>query len=410
MTGSLQTKQLKSGKSYYYVRLSYKDRFGKWCTKTVATHLEIKNNKRKAEALINTYIEQYAYLEELPSEYNRDISPDISLCDYMDYWLEGKKGQLKRSTYEGYIFRVKRIKQYFEEKNLRLVDVTPKILDSYFKYALQYGKVNQKTKEHEPLSVRSVRSYKSILYSVFSDAMINGIVKQNPVAGLTVYGKKSKEYSEEYLFMTEEEISELLHFLSQYYPRLLGIAFFAAYYGLRRSEILGLKWKAVDDKKRTITINHTVVRVKTIQADDSTKSQSGRRTLNLFPTAESCLQRIRDEQTINKKFYKNDYKNQDGYIFTWEDGSQYDPNYISQTFGKATKAFGRPEITLHKLRHSCASMLINKGWDIKKLQYWLGHTDTQTTLNIYSHFNKQRLNTSENDLSEISMATADLFA
>ena len=153
-----------------------------------------------------------------------------------------------------------------------------------------------------------------------------------------------------------------------------------------------------------------MVRVKTIQADDSTKSQSGRRTLNLFPTAESCLQRIRDEQTINKKFYKNNYKNQDGYIFTWEDGSQYDPNYISQTFGKATKAFGRPEITLHKLRHSCASMLINKGWDIKKLQYWLGHTDTQTTLNIYSHFNKQRLNTSENDLSEISMATADLFA
>ncbi|WP_459780350.1 tyrosine-type recombinase/integrase [Blautia glucerasea] len=44
------------------------------------------------------------------------------------------------------------------------------------------------------------------------------------------------------------------------------------------------------------------------------------------------------------------------------------------------------------MRHSCASMLINKGWDIKKLQYWLGHSDTQTTLNIYSHFDKQRLN------------------
>ena len=55
-------------------------------------------------------------------------------------------------------------------------------------------------------------------------------------------------------------------------------------------------------------------------------------------------------------------------------------------------------------------MLINKGWDIKKLQYWLAHSDTQTTLNIYSHFDKQRLNTSVNDLSEISLATADLFA
>ena len=75
-----------------------------------------------------------------------------------------------------------------------------------------------------------------------------------------------------------------------------------------------------------------------------------------------------------------------------------------------TKDFGRPEISLHKLRHSCASMLINKGWDIKKLQYWLGHADTQTTLNIYAHFNRMRLNTSENDLSEISLVSAELFS
>lgn len=71
--------------------------------------------------------------------------------------------------------------------------------------------------------------------------------------------------------------------------------------------------------------------------------------------------------------------------------------------------FGRPEITLHKLRHTCCSILINKGWDLKQLQYWLGHEDAQTTLNIYSHYNKQRLNSCENDLSEISMMASDLF-
>lgn len=182
-----------------------------------------------------------------------------------------------------------------------------------------------------------------------------------------------------------------------------------AYYGLRRSEILGLKWSAIDFRKKTININHTVVRVKTTNAEDSTKTQSSKRTLNLFSTAEKCLQQIKQEQEYNKKFFKADYKNTEGYIFTWEDGSPYDPNYISCLFCKATKEFGRPEITLHKLRHSCASMLINKGWDIKKLQYWLGHTDTQTTLNIYAHFNRQRLNTSDNDLCEISLASADLF-
>ena len=84
------------------------------------------------------------------------------------------------------------------------------------------------------------------------------------------------------------------------------------------------------------------------------------------------MKKIQEEQQSNKKFYKSDYQNTEKYIFTWEDGRLYDPNYISKQFQKATKEFGRPEISLRKLRHSCASMLINKGWDIKKLQYWLG--------------------------------------
>lgn len=108
-------------------------------------------------------------------------------------------------------------------------------------------------------------------------------------------------------------------------------------------------------------------------------------------------------------FFKGDYKNKDGYVFTWEDGTPYRPDYISSTFKKAATAFGRPEITLHKLRHTCASLLINKGWDVKRLQYWLGQTDTQTTLNIYAHFDKHRLNAGENDLSQIALAAADLF-
>lgn len=172
--------------------------------------------------------------------------------------------------------------------------------------------------------------------------------------------------------MTEDEISALLHFISEKYPRILGIAFLGAYYGLRRSEILGLKWSAIDFSQKAISINHTVVRVRTTKADDTAKTQSSKRVLNFFPTAENCLKKIQEEQQSNKKFYKSDYQNTEKYIFTWEDGRLYDPNYISRQFQKATKEFGRPEISLRKLRHSRASMLINKGWDIKKLQYWLG--------------------------------------
>lgn len=411
MTGTLLTKTLNSGSSYYYVRLNYKDsRTNSWKQKTVATKLAVRNNKRKAEAMIPMFIDQYSYLEDLPSDVHSLVNPDITLCDYMDSWLKGKEMDLKVPTFEAYTYRVNRIKEYFKNNHPRLVDITPKIMDTYFKYCLKYGKINQKTGKREPLSVRSVRSYKSILYAVFNQALIDGLIKVNPVLGIPVHGKKNQDYSEDLLFLTEEEIGELLHFLAEYYPRLLGIAFMGAYYGLRRSEILGLKWSAIDFNHKTVTINHTLVRVKTVSATDSTKTHSSKRVLNLFDTAEKCLLKIRDEQEYNKSFFQSSYKNIDNYIFTWEDGTPYDPNYISKLFKKATKDFGRPEISLHKLRHSCASMLINKGWDIKKLQYWLGHADTQTTLNIYAHFNRMRLNTSENDLSEISLVSAELFS
>lgn len=411
LTGTLVTRTLRTGKTYYYVRLSYKDPITEvWKTKTLATKLEVKNNKRKAENMIKDFIQKYAYLENPPLSCSSHVEPDIRICEYMDLWLKDKERDLKKSTYEGYIYRVDSIKKYFQKENPRVVDMTPKMLDTFFKYSLRYGKINQKTKKREPLAVRSVRSYKSILYAVLNQAVIDELIPANPALTVSVHGKKNKEYSEELLFMTEEEIAELLHFLAEYYPRLVGIAFMGAYYGLRRSEIMGLKWSAIDFKKKTISINHTVVRVKTVTASDSTKTYSSNRILNLFDTAEKCLLQIKREQEKNKAFFKSDYKNKQGYVFTWEDGSAYHPDYITSLFGQATKAFGRPEITLHKLRHSCASMLINKGWDIKKLQYWLGHKDTQTTLNIYSHFNRQRLNTSSNDLAEISLASADLFA
>ena len=166
---------------------------------------------------------------------------------------------------------------------------------------------------------------------------------------------------------------------------------------------------AIDYEKKTIRIQHTVVRVKTTEAKDSTKTVNSFRTLALFPTAEQCLAQVRAEQKENQAFWGNDYQD-NGYIFTWENGAPYDPDYVSKLFCKATKAYGRPEITLHKLRHTCASLLINKGWDVKKLQYWLEHSDTSTTLNIYSHFNKERLNEMLDDLEGLSEACSGLFS
>ena len=145
MTGTLRKKASSSGKLLYYINLSYKDpETGKWKAKTVGTGLEVKNNKRKAEAMIRPIIEKYSYLEEPPNNIN--VNPEISFCDYLDLWLKGKKCEIKNSTFESYTFHINTIKRYFSSRGYKLTDITPKILDSYFKYCLQYGKVNQKTK------------------------------------------------------------------------------------------------------------------------------------------------------------------------------------------------------------------------------------------------------------------------
>ena len=83
------------------------------------------------------------------------------------------------------------------------------------------------------------------------------------------------------------------------------------------------------------------------------------------------------------------------------DLGQYDPDYLSKLFKKASAKYGRPEITLHKLRHSCASALFELGWDMKKIQYWLGHSDWNTTMNIYTHYNRKKLIEGNTDLDKL---------
>lgn len=244
---------------------------------------------------------------------------------------------------------------------------------------------------------------------MYDQATIDGLVISNPVTSVKVHGKNNASYQREEAFLTEKEVADLLKFLKENYPRFLPIAFMGAYYGLRRSELLGLRWESINFREKTISIENTVVRVSTLVEKKATKTRDSKRKLHLFPAAEKCLSAVKQEQDDYKSFFGDSYRNTGGYVFTKEDGSRYDPGWVSKNFEKAMKAYERPDITYHKLRHSCASMLINRGWDIKQLQYWLGHADPETTLKIYSHYNKQRLNATENDLSEISRAAADLF-
>ena len=419
MTGTFTTKTHSSGRTYYYIALRYKDpKTGLWRGKLVSTHIQVTEAKKKkahprpvnADKLMAKAYNDYAYLEEDISELSAGLDPMITLGAYLDVLLQRKKNDIRTSTYDKYTYQINRLKRDFEISRKPDRSITTPQVKAFLETARLTGKINQKTGEREPLSVRTVREYKALLVEAFTCARIDGLIKYDPTAGLKVSNKSNKKFSEDYLFLKEDEIQDMLEYLSKNDAPLLPIAFMGVYMGLRRSEILGLKWSAIDWDHKIVHIRHTVVRERTVYAEDQTKSLESRRDLHLFPTAEICLKKILAQQILDKKFFKDEYQNKDGYVFCWPDGHSYDPNWVSRRFKTDMQRFGRPEITLHKLRHTCASLLLDKNWNIKKVQYWLGHEDPDTTLRIYTHYMKHQSNMDSGIIEDLSAPARTLFA
>ena len=108
---------------------------------------------------------------------------------------------------------------------------------------------------------------------------------------------------------------------------------YTLYYGLRRSEVLGLKWDAVDFDTNTLKIQHTVVKNRSVIAKDSTKSAASRRTYPLLPEIKELLLRLKAQQQDNRLLFGSEYEVND-YIFVWSDRHLYCPDYITRSFKK----------------------------------------------------------------------------
>ena len=175
--------------------------------------------------------------------------------------------------------------------------------------------------------------------------------------------------------------------------------FLGAFYGLRRSEAIGLKWDAIDFQNDTITIRHTVVSCyidgKRVQkAQDITKTKSSMRTLPLIPAFKELLQHKKKQQNeFQRMCGKNYNKDYLGCICVDEMGWLLSPHYLTEAFAKLLKKHGLRKIRYHDLRHSCASLLLANGVPMKQIQEWLGHSDFSTTANVYAHLecNSKRL-------------------
>lgn len=382
MNGSVQTK---NGK--LYVVLSYKKPEGGFKYKWVNTGLSVRGNKRKAEEMIDDIIERYRDLELIS-----ETPIEILFTDYILDWLERKKNKVQLSTWEGYeIYVKKHLIPYFEPMNLTLAEVTPKHIMDYYESRLVCGRNDHKT---GGLSVQSIKKHALVMNMVFEEALIAELVMRNPVALVPLPVQEKQE--QKGTFLTIDEANKMLEAFRGH--DLQPLVFTTLYYGLRRSEVLGLKWDAVDFENNTLKIQHTVVKNRTVVAKDTTKTVTSRRTYPLLPEIKELLLQLREKQKENMRLFGNGYEISD-YIFVWADGKQYRPDYLTRAFQRVLKEHGIPKMRFHDIRHSTASILYDKGWGLKDIQEWLGHSNIETTGNIYTHINRIRKENLGRDLS-----------
>lgn len=361
MRGSLQKK---GGKYYAVFRVNKKQ---KWINLYINAK---KGNKREAEAALTRLLAEY---NENPNMFDK-----IDFVGYIKKWLKEVITQVDIVTYEGYKTDTENhLIPYFEQKNLMLQDVKIADIEKYYNYKAVTGRLDGKP---GGLSCRTLKIHGTILSLIFKKAIREELIRDNPCqyARLPKMQKTTVKPS----FYTVEQCNRLLEVSKS--TMLHDMLYMTIIYGLRRSELMGLRWDAVDFENNTIVIQHTVVLQNQVVAKDSTKNKTSNRVYPLLDDVKPLLEKLLEKQKKNKDFFKNCYSDS-GYIFAKEDGTPYYPSYPSHELQKVLKKNELPHIRFHDLRHSCASMLILRGWNMKDISEWLGHADISTTMNIYGH-------------------------
>ena len=372
----------------YYVRLSYYDKQHKRKDKFISTGFSGRGAKQKATAMIEPLIEKHKHLE-------KNDHP-TKMADYILMWKNLRKSEVAETTYDGYRTYIDvHLIPYFKKLNLNIQDITAGHILDYVKYISNDG--GRKDNKIGGQSNTSVRKIISILRNVFDYAVLYGDIKINPALQVPM-PKRGNKKDERQVFLTAEDAQKMLDAFKD--EEIGPIVFVTLDYGLRKSEALGLRWQAVDFEKDTLTINHTVVGGSRIVRKDSTKSYNSKRTYQLLPDIKALLLKLKAQQEDYKLRLGSNYHDND-YIFKYPNGVLYRPDSLTVSFKRALARHGLPQMRYHDLRHSTASILVDKGWGINDIKEWLGHADISTTANIYAHISHRRKVSLARDLDKI---------
>lgn len=367
MTGSIQEK---NGK--YYTVLNIKDKNGKYKKKWQTTGLPVKGNKRKAEQILRRRIAEY--------ETNQLQTPkNLSFADWMRFTVESKKNTVAPTTYNGYCDMVRlHIAPYFEERRVLLTELTAGALEAYYLKKLEDG-----------LSPNTIHQHHALIHTALKKALKLEYVQKN-VAELADTPKRAKKDTP--TPYNEAELIQLLNVFRE--DVLFYVVTFAVLFGLRRSEILGLRWDRIDFESGILRIDTTALRCMengrvTTKICDTTKTETSCREFQLTEKEIALFRDLKERQAEYQRFFKKEYsKEYADFVFLDEKGVLLQPDYVTHHFKRVLRKNNLREIRFHDLRHSCATFLLYSDFNLKDIQEWLGHAQYQFTADTYIHADK----------------------
>ncbi len=312
---------------------------------------------------------------------------DITLREYLSMWLESKKDNLKLTTYSFY-------KNIIED---RINPILGSIMLSKLK-PLHIQEFLNHYAGNKDITSTTVKHYFTTLNTALNQAVKWQLIPNNPCSAV----KSPRREKTEMKVLTPEDVNKLLNSVkngkygTMFMPILLAVAC-----GLRRGEIVALKWEDIDLENETIRIDESsAMRVDGKNIITDTKTEKSQRTISLPPFIIPILKDHKKQQAENKLKLGPEYKN-NSFVCCWPNGAELTPNYITHTFKKVLKEAGLPDMRFHDLRHTNATLMLLQGINVKVISERLGHSSIDVTLDIYSHIIPQMQKEAAQKLDEI---------
>lgn len=307
-----------------------------------------------------------------------DASP-LTVAELMERWLtDSVRGTVANQTWRNYEMKVR---AYIVPRlgTLRLDQMTGMRLDRFYRDLLMEGRVRGRG----GLGAESTHQIHRVLKQALDQAVRWRLIPRNPCQDATP-PRVPKTVEKEYQILTETQLEDLIHFLEGT-PFHLPVPI-AGRTGMRRQEVLGLKWDCVNLDEGTILVCRALdwTRAEGLQVKD-TKTRCSRRTLAIPADLVRALS-VEKERQVALRIQLGNTFNPECFVCIDPQGIQWMPDRFSSRFAEVMKRQGQvPVVSFHELRHSHASHMIWAGVPMKVISNRLGHASIVITMDRYGH-------------------------